>query len=501
MSGRPLNTIPLAGISGIPLLMDCLATGPAPCLAAPPAEGPVRAIFCAAIVVLLAGSAAAQVDGTYYTVVAPVFRGAGNNHSFLRLGNIGNAHTTVTVTVVGSASGENYGTAEFTVRRKTSPQYSVEDILNEAGITGLAEDEPISLYLHSSDEDNPPVFQHAVWNSMTGFFENAGRCTYREGIDYSRLNTALTNVHTSRIAEYPATLFLHNYADKRVTYRAHVYDARNAMSLGSTDFELMANETRAVDFSEIEEDIAFEPASDQFHANIVFEVLGRADYALSAVQGIRNLQLDAYINMSAACIVNPSEAPPDPDADDHGNTRNEATLISVPSTTDGNLEKTGDVDYFRLRVRESGTLLISVSGSTDTRQSLQDSTGTTLETEFSNRLFDIEREVEPGTYYIRIAGSFRLDTGTYRLRVSFTPLDAEPAQDCRVDLVVGPGESCTYPGTDERFRVGSDGVASFLGRTYGSSGSFSTTTSRNGRIFRLSARTDSRGMWRITRVG
>ena len=476
----------------------------------------MRAISYAAIVVLLAGPAAAQVDGTQYTVVAPVFRGEGNNHSFLRLGNLGDANTTVTVTVVGSSSGENYGTAEFTIRRKASPQYSVDDITDEAGITGLAEDEPISLYLRSSDKANTPVFQHVVWNSMTGFFENAGRCTYREGIDYSRLNTALTNIHTSRIADYPATLFLHNYADAPVTYRAHVYDARNAMSLGSTDFELMANETRAVDFSEIEEDIDFDPASNQFHVNIVFEALNLADYALSAVQGIRNLQLDAYINMSAACIVNPSQPEPDPEepvTDDHGNSRGTATLVSVPSTTDGNLEEEGDEDYFRLRIRESGTLRIQIRGSTNTRETLYDSAGTQLESNSLGNLgvFGIEREVEPGTYYVRIRGLISLTTGEYRLRVSFTSAEDEeaPAQDCRVGLVVGPGESCTYPGTDERFRVDSDGVASFLGRSYGSSGSFSTsgtytsvgTSGSRTFTYRLCGETQSRGMWRLTCVG
>ncbi len=267
--------------------------------------------------------------------------------------------------------------------------------------------------------------------------------------------------------------------------------------MGEVDEELMANETRAVNFSEIEEDIDFDPASDQFHANIVFEALGRADYALSAVQGIRNLQLDAYINMSAACVVNPSEAPPEPEGDDHGNSRATATLVAVPSTTDGNLEERGDEDYFRLRVLERGTLRID-TGSLDTRETLYDSNGRSLE---SSGLTSIEREVEPGTYYVRVRGRTSFTTGRYRLRLSFTPAEEETAQDCRVNLAVGPGESCTYPGTDERFRVDSDGVAGFLGNTYGSSGSFSISTVVNGRSFQLSASTSRRGMWRITRAG
>ena len=69
---------------------------------------------------------------------------------------------------------------------------------------------------------------------------------------------------------------------------------------------MMANETRAIDFSEIAEDIGFVPESNQFHVNIVFQQPADFDdFSLLAQQGIRNLQLDAYINMSVACVVNP----------------------------------------------------------------------------------------------------------------------------------------------------------------------------------------------------
>ncbi len=141
---------------------------------------------------------------------------------------------------------------------------------------------------------------------MTGFFENATRCTFREDVDYSLINMALTNVHTSRIADYPATIFLHNYADSAGTYRGNVFDANDGTQLGTVNFDMMANETRAIDFSEIAADIGFVPESNQFHVNIVFQQPADFDnFSLLAQQGIRNLQLDAYINMSVACVVNP----------------------------------------------------------------------------------------------------------------------------------------------------------------------------------------------------
>ena len=159
-------------------------------------------------------------DGSQYTVIAPIFRGEGNNYSYIRLGN-GNLlfqPTTFNVTVIGSPSGESYGTAEYEVPAWASPQYSIDDIFDEIGISGLRDgDDTISLYVQSPHQNNLPTFQHVVWNSVTRFFENATRCTFREGVDYSLINQALTNVHTSRIADYPATIFLHNYADSAGT--------------------------------------------------------------------------------------------------------------------------------------------------------------------------------------------------------------------------------------------------------------------------------------------
>ncbi len=248
-------------------------------------------------------------DGSQYTIIAPIFRGEGNNYSYIRLGN-GNLlglPTTFNVTVIGSPSGESYGTAEFEVAAWASPQYSIDDIFDEIGVSGLRDgDDTISLYVQSPHQNNLPTFQHVVWNSMTGFFENATRCTFREDVDYSLINMALTNVHTSRIADYPATIFLHNYADSAGTYRGNVFDANDGTQLGTVNFDMMANETRAIDFSEIAADIGFVPESNQFHVNIVFQQPADFDnFSLLAQQGIRNLQLDAYINMSVACVVNP----------------------------------------------------------------------------------------------------------------------------------------------------------------------------------------------------
>ena len=470
----------------------------------------MRHILYAAVAVLLAGPATAQVDGTQYTVVTPILRGESNNYSFIRLGNIGQKETTISVTVVGSPSGESYGTAEYEVPPWASLQYSVNDILDEIGASGLgADDEGISLYLQSPDQGNLPVFQHVVWNSMTGFFENAGRCTFRKGVDYSQLNRALINVHTSRIANYPATVFLHNYADSEATYRGNVFDARDGAHLGAVNFNMMANETRAVDFSEIEEDIGFVPESDQYHANIIFHEIGADDFNLLALQGIRNLHLDAYTNISALCEVNYYDSTA-PDLIVQPVTVNNRELDAgasfTLSATVGNVGD-GAAASTTLRYYRSPNATIS---STDTE------VGTDIVS--SLQLASISRESitltapsQPGTYYYGACVDSvdgESDTGNncasgVRVTVSAKEEETVNIGVCTAGLTVEPGESCTYRGTDQEFSAYSSGQAHFLGKTYGpGTVRFSTSTNINGRLFTLSASSQGNSAsWQIVRVG
>ncbi|MCY4555304.1 MAG: pre-peptidase C-terminal domain-containing protein, partial [Chloroflexi bacterium] len=106
--------------------------------------------------------------------------------------------------------------------------------------------------------------------------------------------------------------------------------------------------------------------------------------------------------------------------DDHGDTFADATPVAVPSTTAGELEASGDYDYFRLVVDESTTLTVETTGSTDTYGTLFDGSGSSLasDDDYGAGLnFKIEREVEAGTYYVRVRG-YAFSTGAYELRVS-----------------------------------------------------------------------------------
>jgi len=110
------------------------------------------------------------------------------------------------------------------------------------------------------------------------------------------------------------------------------------------------------------------------------------------------------------------------DADDHGNTIATATLVGQNSTTDGNIETTGDNDYFRINVTGIGTLLVQTTGGTDTYGYLLDVTGVPLiedDDAGAENNFQLSYAVTAGTYYVRVR-HYAAGTGDYQLVTSFT---------------------------------------------------------------------------------
>ena len=80
------------------------------------------------------------------------------------------------------------------------------------------------------------------------------------------------------------------------------------------------------------------------------------------------------------------------------------------------------------------------------------------------------------------------------------PPQARLKGDCHVGMLVGIGESCTYPGTTDEFVVNERGRASFLGRLAGIRIRLDNETI-NGRVYNFEARHQGEGVWRINVVG
>ena len=91
------------------------------------------------------------------------------------------------------------------------------------------------------------------------------------------------------------------------------------------------------------------------------------------------------------------------------------------------------------------------------------------------------------------------DTDSYNFTITVVSSDAVAEGECQVDLVLGIGESCTYPGTDEKFTVNERGRGAFLSYLAGIRIRVENETG-DGRVYDLVASHQGDGLWRIERV-
>jgi hypothetical protein len=249
----------------------------------------------------------AALNGTLYAVIAPAYHNPSSTESYIRLFNGGSTTSTFSVTVVGSPSGQNYGTANIQVPRSASPQYSLTQIRTLANAGGLRPgDDRFSLYIQNPEPT--AGYQHVIYNAQTTFFENASVCAnlLNQAIAAAGFNTAvLTNVHTSRLASYPSEVTLHNYWNAPVTYRVTVIDNNTGAVLGTpVNIQTAANASYAMPMSFFEAQAGVTPNASQSHVNLfVTDPTGGPAYNVLG-QGIVNQASNAQINMSTVCAVN-----------------------------------------------------------------------------------------------------------------------------------------------------------------------------------------------------
>ena len=91
------------------------------------------------------------------------------------------------------------------------------------------------------------------------------------------------------------------------------------------------------------------------------------------------------------------------------------------------------------------------------------------------------------------------DTDTLSFSITVVSSDAVAEGDCYVGLIVGIGESCTYPGTVDGFSVNVRGRGRFLDRLAGIRIRIDNETI-GGRVYDFEASHQGDGVWRIDRV-
>ena len=148
-------------------------------------------------------------------------------------------------------------------------------------------------------------------------------------------------------------------------------------------------------------------------------------------------QIGPITNLSTTGVPAAAMTPTQSD-DDHGDSFADASPLRYDAPeygpNGGRIDPAGDVDYFRVRVSESGTLTVFTSGDMDTRGYLYDSNERQLASnddgganDGSN--FRIQREVDAGTYYVRVEAYYRDATGAYGIHAEFEASTTPPTGD------------------------------------------------------------------------
>ena len=124
------------------------------------------------------------------------------------------------------------------------------------------------------------------------------------------------------------------------------------------------------------------------------------------------------------------------EADDHGNTAQEATPVAVPSSTPGRIEPASDEDWFRLRVSNTGFLRLYPAGrgmwvklwrGEDLREirNYHEGRNDEVRVYYNGRdnkgNFFAHYQVVPDVYYAMVKNAGGMVTGPYRLDTRWTP--------------------------------------------------------------------------------
>ena len=133
---------------------------------------------------------------------------------------------------------------------------------------------------------------------------------------------------------------------------------------------------------------------------------------------------DDFLPSPDRCVlVLPGEGPPPTQADDHGDSQEEATRVTAGSATEGELEVGGDEDWFSFTTTGAANVEVNSAGGIDTVGELIDAAGQRSENDDggSGSNFRIAATVPGGTHYVRVRGYSSGTVGSYTLHVIVGP--------------------------------------------------------------------------------
>lgn len=252
-----------------------------------------------ATAILFAGlflGSAAKADAVKISSV--YFSTSPDKQSYLRVINLSGQNGSVTV-VVRDAGGTVLGTWTKAVTAGTAPQYGMDQIEREAGVTPPAQvsgaTNTATLEITSTFEGQ---LQQVVYNPKGGALTNVSLC-FTPSTDV----TNVTNVHSSRFASnYPSTITIAN-AGEAGSATLSVSDSGTGTEIGTyTSPPIAAGGVLNIGISTIESQLGFTPQPTQLH--LTLKITGAFSGSLSHT--VDNLISGVLTDMTARCRLSPN---------------------------------------------------------------------------------------------------------------------------------------------------------------------------------------------------
>lgn len=248
---------------------------------------------------------AAVIPGNF-TVIPNVTPSSGGNISYLRFPNFNaDISTTATVRMVGDATGRDYGTATVTSDPFSSPQLTVNQLLDSIdGGSFDASDTSLTLYIQSNQFLTG--IQHVYYAPSTGFFENMSVCSFVDGVSYAPTMAGVVNVHTTTLQSlYPSVVKIHNKESTATTLTLRVHDGPSGALRGKFSFNAQPNSTYSFTSSAIQAAVSWIPTSDDYHMNVIFDTDAATPPNALISHTVTNVNYaGAALNLTTICNIN-----------------------------------------------------------------------------------------------------------------------------------------------------------------------------------------------------
>ena len=133
-----------------------------------------------------------------------------------------------------------------------------------------------------------------------------------------------------------------------------------------------------------------------------------------------------------------------------GNSFADAINLAVDGRISASIDPAGESDYYSIRISEAGTLTVYTSGDLDTRGYLYDGSERQLASNDDGSASDdvnfrIQREVDAGTYYVRVEAYLRDVTGDYTIHAEFDASTEPPTRDYYGAFALSDPDGPTVP--------------------------------------------------------